>query len=177
MNFNESAPPYVSSGDFRNLKPDYAEEGEKVTAEAPPPNLSSAFIGSSQQQFPAVVQRTVPIVGYVAQAPELTALRPVVPSSNQLSGDSNREYWPEEVAGGGSHSDLVHNNKSVYGIVGPDSYGQAPSYTGLVERDRTSNGSPTNDVNFDPTAQAGFSMVGNKFRMANQLLNQYQVSE
>lgn len=174
MSFNDSPPPSVSSGDFRSLKPDYAEEGEKVTAEAPPPNLSSAFIGSSQQQFPAVVQRTVPIVGYVAEAPELIALRPVVPSSNKLSEDSNREYWPEAAASGGSYSALVHQNKSVYGIVDTDSYGQAPSYTGLVERNRTSNGSPTDDVNFDPTAQAGFSMVGKKFTIANQLLNQYQ---
>lgn len=170
MSSNDRAPLSVSSGGFRSLKPDFPGEGEKATTEAPPPTLSSAFIGSSQQQFPAVVQRTVPIVENVDQPPQLTGVRPVVPSSNQLSGDSNREYWAEEFSGGGSHSDLMHNNKSVYGIV-PESYGEAPGYTGLVERDGTSDGSSTNDVNIDPRAQPGVSMVGNRFRIANQIYN------
>ncbi|KAL7589922.1 hypothetical protein Lser_V15G39965 [Lactuca serriola] len=177
MNSSYAPPPSASSGGLRSLKVDFPEEVQPTVAdvygtEPPPPTYSGGFTESSQPQFPAVGQRALPAYEAVLQPPPITAVRSLEHSSNQLSGNGNRGWVDTDGGAGGSLSGLVHKNNSAYGVVDPYSYEEAPGLSGFAERDRSNNGSSTNNMKFDPLANPMHSMTGNNFRNAYKQFNQ-----
>nr|KAJ0194480.1 hypothetical protein LSAT_V11C800437510 [Lactuca sativa] len=175
MSYSYTPPPTQSSGALRSLKADYPEEFEPTEAgvygtEAPAPTYSAGFI-SSQQQIPAVGQRGLAPTEVVIQPPQEAAVRVLIHSSNQLSGNDNRGSVETDGAAAGSLSGFVHKNNSAYGIVvDPYSNGEGPGFSDLAQRERSNNGS-TSAVITQVDTNYGHSMTGNNFRDAYKKLN------
>ncbi|KAI3781100.1 hypothetical protein L2E82_11101 [Cichorium intybus] len=177
MNYSYGAPPTVSSGALRSLTPDFPEDVQSkvvvaYATEAPAPTYSTGYIQSSDPHFPAVGQRALLADESVLPPPPETAVRTFEHSTNQLSGNGNSGW--DETSGGGSISGFVHPNYSSNGNF--DDYysgGEGPGFSGLAQRDRSTNGPSTDDTTTDSLPNARHSMTGNKFKNAYKLFNQF----